>query len=103
MKRRLVASNLLAAFLFISATPSPTGQYATYRGTIGAVDAKANAIDLTTGVGMALRVVRIQLSPDTRVQEGGSSKGSCTTVARSRSKRRSSFTPARPALPATAS
>jgi hypothetical protein len=40
-------------------------------GTVHAVDARAKTVEVATGVGMALRVVRLQIAPDTRITETG--------------------------------
>ena len=41
------------------------------RGAVHAVDLRAKTVDITTGVGMALRVVRLQVVADTRITEAG--------------------------------
>lgn len=42
-------------------------------GAIHAVDVRAKTVEVTTGVGMALRVVRLQIAADTRITETGAS------------------------------
>ena len=42
-----------------------------WRGAVRVVDVRGRALEVTTGVGMALRVVRLQVSADTRVTAAG--------------------------------
>ena len=51
-----------------SVQPAPSY---TYRGTIRAVNARAGTLELITGVGMSLRVVRMQTAPTTRLVASG--------------------------------
>ena len=51
-----------------SAQPAPSY---TYRGTIRAVNARTGALELITGVGMSLRVVRMTTAPTTRLVAAG--------------------------------
>src|SRR6266699_671565 len=46
-----------------SGQPAPSY---TYQGTVRAVNARAGTLELITGVGMSLRVVRISTAPTTR-------------------------------------
>ena len=48
----------------------PAASY-TFQGTVRAVDARTGTIELITGVGMSLRVVRITIAPTTRLAAGG--------------------------------
>ena len=48
----------------------PAASY-TYQGTVRAVDARTGTLELITGVGMSLRVVRMTVAPTTRVAAGG--------------------------------
>ena len=41
------------------------------KGTVQRVDVHARALEITTGVGMALRVVRLRIAPETRLTTGG--------------------------------
>ena len=47
-----------------SAQPAPSY---TYQGTVRAVNARAGTLELITGVGMSLRVVRVKTAPTTRL------------------------------------
>ena len=51
-----------------SAQPAPTY---TYQGTVRAVNARAGTLELITGVGMSLRVVRLTTAPTTRIVAAG--------------------------------
>ena len=51
-----------------SAQPAPSS---TYQGTVRAVNARAGTLELITGVGMSLRVVRIKTAPTTRLVAAG--------------------------------
>jgi hypothetical protein len=70
-------SRFVLAFFFIIAAspiaataqqPSPTHNV---QGTVRVVDVRGRAFEVTTGVGMALRVVRLQVPADTRVTAAG--------------------------------
>jgi len=43
----------------------------TYQGTVRAVNARTGALELITGVGMSLRVVRMTMAPTTRLVAAG--------------------------------
>src|SRR5439155_10974973 len=51
-----------------SAQPAPSY---TYQGTVRAVNARAGTLELITGVGMSLRVVRMTTAPTTRLVDAG--------------------------------
>jgi hypothetical protein len=51
-----------------SAQAAPTY---TYRGTVRAVNARTGTLELITGVGMSLRVVRMKTAPTTRLVAAG--------------------------------
>src|SRR5881397_1705772 len=51
-----------------SAQPAPSY---TYQGTIRAVNTRAGTLELITGVGMSLRVVRMNTAPTTRLVAAG--------------------------------
>ncbi len=53
-----------------SAQPAPSY---TYQGTIRAVNARAGTLELITGVGMSLRVVRMKTAATTRLVAAGTS------------------------------
>jgi hypothetical protein len=67
----------LLALLFIApplvASTPPVQQPAadTITGTLHTLDTSAGTLRVTTGVGMALRLVELRLTPETRVTEGG--------------------------------
>jgi hypothetical protein len=65
---------VLASFFIIAALPTAaTAQQPTQnvQGAVRSVDVRGRALEVTTGVGMALRVVRLQLPADTRVTAAG--------------------------------
>src|SRR5512134_2079340 len=68
----LLATLLLAPQLAAS-PPPPVRQPAadTIVGTLHTLDVSRATLRVTTGVGMALRVVELRLTPDTRVTAGG--------------------------------
>ncbi len=81
MRRNIRTAALTAILLvpLVSAAPAtwralttaqPAPSY-TYRGTLRAVNARTGALELITGVGMALRVVRISTAPTTRLAAAG--------------------------------
>ncbi|PYO95275.1 MAG: hypothetical protein DMD60_13590 [Gemmatimonadetes bacterium] len=51
-------------------TAQPAASYH-YQGTIRAVNVRAGTLELITGVGMSLRVVRMTMAPTTRLASGG--------------------------------
>jgi hypothetical protein len=65
----------LLSFLVLSATfHRAAAQQAprdSLRGAVQVVDASRRAVEITTGVGMALRVVRLQVPPAARITAGG--------------------------------
>jgi hypothetical protein len=65
---------VLASFLIIAAFPTTaTAQQATHnvQGAVRVVDVRARALEVTTGVGMALRVVRLAIPADLQVTASG--------------------------------
>ena len=80
--RRMIRTTALSAILLVplvisapadwgaltSAQPAPSY---TYQGTVRAVNAKAGRLELITGVGMSLRVVRMNTAPTTRLVAAG--------------------------------
>jgi len=50
-------------------TAQPAASYH-YQGTIRAVNVRAGTLELITGVGMSLRVVRMTMAPTTRLASG---------------------------------
>ena len=71
MKRivRAALIPLLALAVFGAGRPTPAAR--TVRGTLYAVEPKAGSVEVITGVGMALRLVRLQVLPATRITRGG--------------------------------
>jgi hypothetical protein len=51
-------------------SPQPAASY-TYQGTVRAVNVRAGTLELITGVGMSLRVVRMTMAPTTRLAASG--------------------------------
>jgi hypothetical protein len=71
---------VLACFFIIAAPPiaapaqqppPPPQPTHSVQGTVRVVDVRGRAFEVTTGVGMALRVVRLQVPADTRVTAAG--------------------------------
>jgi hypothetical protein len=65
---------VLASFIIIAAFPTvATAQQPTHnvQGAVRTVDVRGRALEVTTGVGMALRVVRLQIPADTRLTAAG--------------------------------
>jgi hypothetical protein len=80
MQRSIRTAALTAILLVPLVTAAPADWRAlnsqaapsyTYRGTVRAVNARTGALELITGVGMSLRVVRITTAPPTRVGAAG--------------------------------
>lgn len=65
----------ILSFFFLAAQPmTGSAQQAPHdslKGAVRVVDVRGRALEVTTGVGMALRVVRLQVSADTRVTAAG--------------------------------
>ncbi len=79
--RRTIRTGALTAILLVPLVTSapqrgglssvqPAASY-TYHGTVRAVNARAGTIELITGVGMSLRVVRMTTAPTTRLVAAG--------------------------------
>jgi len=80
--RRMIRTAALTAILLVplvisapanwgaltSAQPAPSY---TYQGTVRAVNVRAGTLELITGVGMSLRVVRLKTAPTTRLVAAG--------------------------------
>jgi hypothetical protein len=70
-----VAALLLTPLLAAApARPRPLAQAAqayTYQGTVHAVNVRSGSLDLITGVGMALRLVHMGVSPTTLLASSG--------------------------------
>jgi hypothetical protein len=59
---RLIPLSLLPLIApFVLAAQQPTAPHDTVRGAIRAVDVRARMLEVTTGVGFALRIVRLQV------------------------------------------
>ena len=69
MSRFVLASFLIiAAFSTVATAQQPAHSV---QGTVRVVDVRGRAFEVTTGVGMALRVVRLQVPADTRLTAAG--------------------------------
>jgi hypothetical protein len=68
----LISAVLLAAPLALPAQ-QPTVPHDSVQGAVRAVDVRARSLEVTTGVGFALRVVRLQVPPSVPItnREGG--------------------------------
>jgi len=51
--------------------PPAAPPHATVQGAVRTVDPRTHTLEVTTGVGMALRVVRLTLAAETRITAGG--------------------------------
>ena len=69
--RRIVRAALVAILVLavLAAVPAPASR--TVRGTLHAVDSKARSVELVTGVGISLRLVRLQITTATKITRGG--------------------------------
>jgi len=63
---------IIAAFPYAATVQQPSQPTHNVQGAIRVVDVRGRAVEVTTGVGMALRVVRIQVPADARVTAAGS-------------------------------
>lgn len=72
MNRVVLAFSLIIAAAQTAATPqqAPTPTH-NVQGAVRVVDVRGRALEITTGVGMALRVVRLILPADVRVTAAG--------------------------------
>ena len=68
--RRLSALPFLY-FLFSAPAAAQAAPHDSVRGTVRTVDTRARTVEVTSGVGLALRVVRLTVSQDTRVTAAG--------------------------------
>lgn len=81
MQRHIRTAALTAILLVPLVTSAPADRHAlnlaqaatsyTYQGTVRAVNARAGTLELITGVGMSLRVVRMKTAPTTRLVAAG--------------------------------
>jgi len=81
MRREIRTAALTAILLVPLITSAPADRRAlnsaqpaasyTYRGTIRAVNARTGTLELITGVGMSLRVVRMTTAPTTQLVAAG--------------------------------
>lgn len=63
--------NRIAIVAFCSLFTAQQPAQHTLQGAVRVVDVRARAIEVTTGVGLALRVMRLQVPTDTRVSAAG--------------------------------
>lgn len=71
MKRPAKSTLAILILLSLAAAAEPKASPRTIQGTIQAVEVRAGHVDVITGVGMALRVVRLQVTPATQVARRG--------------------------------
>lgn len=73
MHRFAIVSFLLLVTRPLTGTAQqvPTTYHDSLKGAVRVVDVPGRALEVTTGVGMALRLVRLQVSADTRVTAAG--------------------------------
>jgi hypothetical protein len=71
MKRivRAALVSFLALAVLAAGKPQPAAR--TIQGTVRAVEPKTGSLELVTGVGMALRLVRLQAVATTKIMRGG--------------------------------
>ncbi|HEV8400500.1 MAG TPA: hypothetical protein VGQ18_11770 [Gemmatimonadales bacterium] len=62
---------IIAAFPHAATAQQPSQPTHNVQGAVRLVDVRARALEVTTGVGMALRVVRLQVPADVRVTAAG--------------------------------
>jgi hypothetical protein len=62
---------LLAFVLTAAPAAAQQSPHDSVQGAVRAVDARARTMEVTTGVGMALRVVRLRVPPETRITAAG--------------------------------
>ena len=55
----------------VAATQQPTTPHDTVQGAVRSVDPRKRTVEVTTGVGMSLWVVRLQVPPELRVTSAG--------------------------------
>ena len=72
MKRLMGSGIFLLLSLSLLGAGKPPADPVTYRGTVHAFSARTGELDLVTGVGMAMRIVRIQTTAATRISTGRS-------------------------------
>jgi hypothetical protein len=70
MKRIVRAALVPFLALAVFAAGQPPSSARTVRGTVHAVEPKTGSVEVVTGVGMALRLVRLQAMPTTRIIRG---------------------------------
>ena len=66
---------LVAPFALAAQQSPPTTPHDSVRGAIRAVDARAHTLEVTTGVGFALRVVRLQVPVTVPITDRKSGQG----------------------------
>ncbi len=72
MSRFVLASLcIIAAFPIAATAQQPSQPTHNVQGAVRVVDVRARALEVTTGVGMVLRVVRIEVPADVRVMARG--------------------------------
>jgi hypothetical protein len=62
---------IIAAFPLVATAQQPAAPAHNVQGAVRVVDVRGRALEVTTGVGMALRVVRIQVPAEVRVTARG--------------------------------
>jgi hypothetical protein len=62
---------IIAAFATAATAQQPTPPTHNVQGAVRVVDVRGRALEVTTGVGMALRVVRLQVPTEVRVTAAG--------------------------------
>ncbi len=70
MKRHAASGITLLLTLSLLGAGKPPAGLVTFRGTVRAFSTQTGELDLVTGVGMALRIVRIQAAAATRISAG---------------------------------
>lgn len=71
MKRPAKSTLAILILLSLAAAAEPKASPRTIQGTIQAVEVRTGRVDVITGVGMALRLVRIQTTPATQIAARG--------------------------------
>ena len=77
----LVAPVALGAQQPTAPPAPPTAPHDTVRGAVRTVDLRARILEVTTGVGFALRVVKLQVPADVPITDRGRSQGTAMRLA----------------------
>jgi hypothetical protein len=74
-------ASLVAPFALAAQQSPPTAPHDSVRGAIRAVDVRARTVEVTTGVGLALRVVRLQVPAAVPITDRKGGQGAALKLA----------------------